>query len=73
MNDLIRDLSLTKANAELLTPSFKLWKMLDESVQVTDQRKHHKHFPTSSVGKMGCASATMCLIYLRLYSVMHHL
>jgi len=37
-NDLIRDLGLTKANAELLTSRLKQWSSLDESVQVTDQR-----------------------------------
>ena len=42
VNDLIRDLSLTKCNAELLTFRLKQWNLLDESVQVTDQRKRHE-------------------------------
>lgn len=44
VNDLIRDLGLTKSNAELLTSRLKQWNLLDESVQVTDQRKRHQTF-----------------------------
>src|SRR6218665_1986366 len=45
INDLIRDLGLTKSNAaELLISRVKQWNLLDESVQVTDQRKRHKTF-----------------------------
>ncbi|XP_061433736.1 uncharacterized protein LOC133359273 [Lethenteron reissneri] len=44
LNDLIRDLGLTKSNAELLTSRLKQWNLLDESVQVADQRKHYQHF-----------------------------
>jgi hypothetical protein len=44
LNDLIRDLDLTKSNAELLTSRLKQWNLFDESVQVTDQRKHHQAF-----------------------------
>ena len=44
INYLIRDLGLTKTNAELLTSRLKQWNLLHESVQVTDQRKHHKTF-----------------------------
>src|SRR5271163_2951357 len=44
LNDLIRDLGLTKSNAELLTSRLKEWNLLDESVQVTDQRKRHQRF-----------------------------
>src|SRR6218665_695858 len=42
VNDLIRDLGLTKFNAELLISRFKQWNFLDENVQVTDQRKRHE-------------------------------
>ena len=38
INDLIRDLGLTKSNAELLTSRLKQRNLMDESVQVTDQR-----------------------------------
>ncbi|XP_037400093.1 uncharacterized protein LOC119264997 isoform X2 [Pygocentrus nattereri] len=48
LNDLIRDLGLTKSNAELLTSRLKQWNLLDESIQVTGQRKCHQVF---SVGK----------------------
>ena len=41
ISNLIRDLGLTKFNAELLTSRLKQWNLLDESVQVTDQRKRH--------------------------------
>jgi hypothetical protein len=41
---LIRDLGLTKSNAELLTSRLKQWNLLDKSVQVTDQRKRHQAF-----------------------------
>ncbi|XP_073493971.1 uncharacterized protein [Phyllobates terribilis] len=44
VNDLIRDLRLTKSNAELLISRLKQWNLLDESVQVTDQRKRHQTF-----------------------------
>src|SRR6218665_1031278 len=43
VNDLIRDLGLTKSNAELLISRLKQC-MLDESVQVTDQRERHETF-----------------------------
>ncbi|KAL7851918.1 hypothetical protein SRHO_G00177030 [Serrasalmus rhombeus] len=46
LNDLIRDLGLTKSNAELLTSRLKQWNLLDESVQVTGQRKRHQVFST---------------------------
>ncbi|KAL7877007.1 hypothetical protein SRHO_G00036500 [Serrasalmus rhombeus] len=48
LNDLIKELGLTKSNAELLTSRLKQWNLLDESVQVTGQRKCHQVF---SVGK----------------------
>src|SRR6218665_2184567 len=44
VNDLIRDLDLTKFNAELLISRLKQWNLLDESVQVTDQKKRHETF-----------------------------
>ncbi|XP_058879386.1 uncharacterized protein LOC131736994 [Acipenser ruthenus] len=44
LNNLIRDLGLTKSNAELLTSRLKQWNLLDESVQVADQRKRHQPF-----------------------------
>src|SRR6218665_1602516 len=44
VNDLIRDLGLTKSNPELLISRLKHWNMLYENVQVTDQRKRHETF-----------------------------
>ncbi|XP_061411305.1 uncharacterized protein LOC133344987 [Lethenteron reissneri] len=44
LNDLIRDLGLTKSNAELLTSRLKQWNLLYKSVQATDQRKRHQPF-----------------------------
>ncbi|XP_061421547.1 uncharacterized protein LOC133350810 [Lethenteron reissneri] len=44
LNDLIKDFGLTKSNAELLTSRLKQWNLLDESVQVADQRKRHQPF-----------------------------
>jgi hypothetical protein len=44
LNDLIRDLGLTKSKAELLTSRLKQWNLLEDSVQVTNQRKRHQSF-----------------------------
>ena len=44
LNDLIRDLGLTKSNAEFLTSRPKQWNLLDDSVQITAQRKRHQSF-----------------------------
>ena len=38
LNDLIRDLGITKSKAELLTSRLKQWNLLDESCRVTKQR-----------------------------------
>ncbi|XP_076308654.1 uncharacterized protein LOC143224076 [Tachypleus tridentatus] len=65
LNDLIRDRGLTKSDAELLTSRFKECDLLDVSVQVVSQRKHHQHFQASSLVKMGSASATMYPVCVR--------
>ena len=44
INDLVRDLSLTKSNAELLISRLKQWDLLDDSVRITSQRKRHCGF-----------------------------
>ena len=41
---MIRDLGLTKSNAELLTSRLRQWNLLDDSVQITEQRKRHQSF-----------------------------
>ena len=43
-NDLIRDLGLTKSNAELLTSQLKQWNLHDDSVQITEQHKRNQSF-----------------------------
>jgi hypothetical protein len=44
LNDLIRDLGLTKSGGELLISRMKEWNLLDSSVRVTDQRMRHETF-----------------------------
>src|SRR6218665_332290 len=44
VNNLIRDLGLTKSNVELLISRLKQWNLLDGRVQVTGQRKRHETF-----------------------------
>ena len=39
INDLVRELSLTKSNAELLISRLKQWDLLDDSVRIISQRK----------------------------------
>ena len=38
LNDLIRDLNLTKSGVELITSRLRQWNLLDEDVKVTVQR-----------------------------------
>ena len=44
LNDLIIDLGLTKSNADLLTSRLEQWNLLDDSVQITEQRKWQQSF-----------------------------
>jgi hypothetical protein len=44
INDLIKDMALTKSNAELLISRLKQWDLLDDSVLITSQRKRHCGF-----------------------------
>ena len=45
INDLIRDLSLTKSNAEqLLISRLKQWDLIDDNVRINSQRKRHCGF-----------------------------
>lgn len=44
IDDLIREMALTKSNAELLISRLGQWDLLDESVQVTSQRRRHSGF-----------------------------
>ena len=58
LNDLIRDLGWTKSNAELLTARLKQWNLLDDSAQITKQRKRHQSF-SSFFCEMQFAFVTM--------------
>ena len=44
LNDLIRDIGLTKSNAEILTSRLQEWNLLDKSCKVSEQRKRHASF-----------------------------
>ena len=44
LNDLFKDIRLTKSNAELLFSMLKGWDFLDESVKVSSQGKRHQDF-----------------------------
>ena len=46
INDLIRDLNLTKENGEILTSRLKQWNLLSCDVRVTQQRKRQHLFST---------------------------
>ena len=46
INDLIREMALTKSNAELLISRLKQWDLLDEGIRITSQRKRHRGFST---------------------------
>ena len=44
MDDLIRDLGLTKSGAELVTPCLNEWNLLGNDCKSTDYRKRHLEF-----------------------------
>ena len=44
LDDLVRDMGLTKSNAELLTSKLKKWNLLDLSCQSSSSRKGHERF-----------------------------
>lgn len=44
LDDLVRDLGLTKSSAELLTSRLKEWNLLDSSCRVAAFRKRHEQF-----------------------------
>ena len=46
INDLIRELALTKSNAKLLISRLKQWGLLNEGICITSQRKRHHGFST---------------------------
>ena len=46
MDDLVRDLELTKSNAELLTLRLKAWSLFDLSCRYLSSKKRHERFST---------------------------
>lgn len=44
LNDLIRDLGLTKSKAEILSSRLKQWNLLSKSCKISSQRKRHEPF-----------------------------
>ena len=44
INDFIREMALTKSNAELLVSRLKQWDLLNKGVRITSQRKRHCNF-----------------------------
>ena len=46
INDLIREMTLTKSNAEILISRLKQCDLLDDVVRITSQRKRHQGFST---------------------------
>jgi hypothetical protein len=44
LDDLVRDLGLTKSNAELLTSRLKEWNLLDSTCKTSKYRKRHETF-----------------------------
>jgi hypothetical protein len=44
LDDLVRDLGLTKSNAELLTSRLKEWNLLDPSCKTSKYRRRHETF-----------------------------
>ena len=57
INDLVREVLLTKSNAELLIFRLKQWDLVDDSVRITSQRKRHVASQCSTHLKMGYATA----------------
>ena len=64
LNDLFRDLGLTKSNAELLTSLHKQWNLLNDSAHVTEQRKRHQNFLCFLLCKREFAFATVLVNFL---------
>lgn len=56
INDLIREMALTKSNAELLISRLKQWDLLDDSVRITRENSIAA-FPCYSLPVMDCATA----------------
>ena len=59
LNDLVRDLELSKSKAELLGSRLKQWNLLEKNVRISSFRSRHQQLVLSSERKMALCSATM--------------
>jgi hypothetical protein len=59
LNDLVRDLELSKNKAELPGSRLKQWNLLEKNVRISSFRSRHQQLVPSSEGKMTLCSATM--------------
>jgi len=59
LNDLVRDLELSKSKAELPGPRLKQWNLLQKNVRISSFRSRHQQLVPSSERKMTLCSATM--------------
>jgi len=59
MNDLVRDLELSKSKAELLGSMFKQRNLLEKNVRISSFRSRRQQLVPSSERKMTLCSATM--------------
>ena len=59
LNDLVRDLQLSKSKAELLESRLKQWNFLEKNVRISLFRSRHQHLVPSSQKKMTLYSVTM--------------
>ena len=59
LNDLVRDLELSKSTTELLGSKFKQLNLLEKNVRIYSFRSRHQQLAPSSERKMTLCSATM--------------
>ena len=59
LNDLVRDLELSKSKAELPGSRFKQWNLLEKNVRISSFRSRHQQLVHSSERKMTLCSVTM--------------
>ena len=59
LNDLVRDLELSKGKAELLVSRLKQWYLLDKNVPISSFRSRHQHLAPFFRKKLTLNSATM--------------
>ena len=59
LHNIIRDLNLTKKQAELLGSRLKSWNLLRQDTKVCFYRGHHEEFEVSSPWKMVSCFAVM--------------